>query len=102
VEFSQIREIISIVRLCEVLHKCWRSRGSHLSLFLERFAVIVGQWRVSWTRGIGLRIHSAPGTGTSWYAVIPEGTQVAIACQTGYASDAYVDTGTNDQVAASC
>ena len=81
---------------------------------------------VAWTGGIGLRVHPQPGASTPWSAILPEGAQVVITCQTageevdgpygvdtwwdrisyngqtGYASDAYIATGTNDQVAATC
>ena len=81
---------------------------------------------VSWTNGLGLWLRGGPGGGSSTIVVMPEGTQLAIECQTdgevidgpygatglwnrvtydgvtGYASDAYINTGTDGQAAPTC
>lgn len=88
-------------------------------------------YRVSWTNGLGLWLRGGPGGNSSLISVMPEGSQVQILCQargeviagpyattdlwdkvvyTGpdgvttvaMASDAYIDTLTNGQVAPTC
>lgn len=81
---------------------------------------------VSWTGGQGLWLRGGPGGGSSKVRLMPEGARLAIVCQThgqtissayattdlwdkvtydgitGFASDAFIDTNTNAQVAPTC
>lgn len=81
---------------------------------------------VSWTNGLGLWLRGGPGGSSGKLTVMPEGTVLTVMCQTrgevissgvtttdlwdkveyngtvGYASDAYIDTGSNGQVAPTC
>lgn len=81
---------------------------------------------VSWTDGLGLWLRGGPGGAASTILIMPEGTELVIECQsrgetiygpsgptdlwnrvtyngtTGYASDAYMFTGSDGQVASSC
>lgn len=83
-------------------------------------------FQVAWTGGIGLQIRPSPGRTGPSLGTVPDGATLSIGCttrgetvtgpfgptnlwdyvsyngQTGYVSDGWVNTGTNDPVAPSC